>query len=250
MTIVPALKRRLLRERGVIFLDFDGTLAPITSLPENAKLSGKTKALIEKLAASHTVIVVSGRGLSDIKNRVPIKGVHYAGNHGFEWHVGARQGHIKLTPRTIRDLEEVRGILKQIARTFPGAILEDKAYTLSLHYRLVSPTRTSILLDLVQERLGPYLKTGRIRLMRGKKVLEVRPSVVWHKGDFARMILRRFRSRPHTVIFCGDDTTDEDAFRALAHDITVKVGPGRDTAARFYLPKRSDIDSLFAALTS
>lgn len=239
----------MVRERSVFFFDFDGTLAPITALPENARLSARLKELIQSLARKHTVIVVSGRALADIRERVGLDEIGYAGNHGFEWQVRGRRGHVRLSPSTLRDLDAVRRELRRIANTFSGAIFEDKAFTLSLHYRLVASDRASAMLELITERLGPLIKSGRIRLTQGKKVLEVRPSVVWHKGDFARMMLRRFRERPHTVVFCGDDTTDEDAFRSLPRDITIKVGPNKETAAKYYLPRRTDVDRFLEAIT-
>ncbi len=69
----------------LLFSDFDGTLSPIVEKPELANLPEKAKKLLQKLAHRHnvTVGIISGRALSDLKERVGLEGVTYAGKRNY-----------------------------------------------------------------------------------------------------------------------------------------------------------------------
>src|SRR5512136_1712995 len=83
----PEISERIKTADQILLLtDFDGTLSPIVGRPEEAVLPGDTRRVLETLAghARVGVAVISGRALGDIKNRVGIQGITYAGNHGIE----------------------------------------------------------------------------------------------------------------------------------------------------------------------
>ncbi|HEY6104005.1 MAG TPA: bifunctional alpha,alpha-trehalose-phosphate synthase (UDP-forming)/trehalose-phosphatase [bacterium] len=230
-------ERVLPRARLALILDFDGTLAPIVSAPELAALPDRVRAALRRLAhVNHIVIgVVSGRALEDIRSRVGIEGVIYAGNHGLEiasprWQWSHPDAE-RMRPKVREAVRRLRARMEAV----PGTIVEDKGLTVSVHFRqtphpLVDTVRVSVYEEA--ERRGLVVRVG-------KRVFEIRPPVRWDKGAAVRWILDRecgpqWMSRV-AVIYAGDDRTDEDAYIALPEPaITIKVGPGtQPTAAAF-----------------
>ena len=180
-----------------------------------------------------TLGVVSGRKLSELKRKVGLKGLIYAGNHGYE--VQFREGHVYVHPggRATRSaMQRIHGQLKRRVRGLPGVILENKIYTLSLHTRLAAHEDERLAHLFLREVVTPFLGRRRVQLKRGKKVLEVRPAFRWNKGEAVKLILKA-TGRGCVPIYIGDDNTDEDAFRVLAkRGITIRVGAG-ETRARY-----------------
>src|SRR5581483_8002795 len=126
------------RERNVmIFLDFDGTLTPIVDRPDQAVLSESTRAVLCTLAARVPVAVLSGRELEDVRNRVAVDGIVYAGSHGFDI-AGPdniqRQAGAEFLPALDRAEKELRENLADIA----GALVERKRFSIAAHYRKVN----------------------------------------------------------------------------------------------------------------
>jgi trehalose 6-phosphate synthase/phosphatase len=210
-----------------IFLDYDGTLAPIVAHPSEAGLSAEmAQALTECAARPDTrVVIVSGRALDDLRKRVPRGEIGLIGNHGFEVSVPGLSGfeHPDL-PHYRRRLAELAGSLREIL--VPGAWVEDKGLTLTLHLRAVDPQARPALETAASEciaRAGFHARTALC-------ALEARPPVGWDKGQAVLHILRGLYgpawSQRVRVIYAGDDETDEDAFRALSGlAATFGVGP-------------------------
>ena len=208
-------------------LDFDGTLAPIVPQPEEAALLPESRVALDMLAArgdTH-IALVSGRSLEDLRRRIVLDRVYYAGNHGLE--IEGPDVH-----RVHEEADAARGALGRLARDLEralapvsGAIVEDKGLTLSVHFRRVeNPAETERVRDTVRECARGH---SAVRLTDGKKVIEIRPDVDWNKGRafrFLRATLEdRFGRGP--AIFIGDDRTDEDAFRELGDtDCSIIVG--------------------------
>jgi trehalose 6-phosphate synthase/phosphatase len=225
------------RARLAVVLDFDGTLAPIVTTPERAVLPDRVRTALHRLARlGHvTLAVVSGRALEDIRSRVGIEDLIYAGNHGLEIASPRWQWSHPDADRMRPNVADAARRLRTRLEAVPGTIVEDKGLTVSVHYRqtphpLVDTVRVSVYEEA--ERRGLVVKAG-------KRVFEVGPPVRWDKGAAVRWILDRecgpqWPSRA-AVIYAGDDRTDEDAFLALPEPaITIKVGPGtQPTAAAF-----------------
>jgi trehalose 6-phosphate phosphatase len=201
--------------RLVLLLDFDGTLAPIVDRPEDARPLPAAIEAIEALRrrGDVDVAVVSGRGLDDARSLSRLEGIAFAGNHGMEIEgPGLREVHEEAAAaRPVLDevQAEVRGALADIE----GALVEDKGLTLSVHYRLVRDDEVERVRDAVRSATA---SREALRVTEGKRVLEIRPRVDWHKGRAVEFLLEHLRP-PHgaPVLYLGDDTTDEDAFRAL-----------------------------------
>ena len=123
-----------------VCLDFDGTLSEIVSDPDAATLvDGAAKAL-ENLAAQCPVAILSGRDLADIRDRVGLPGIWYAGSHGFEL-IGpdGSHHHNDAAAAAVPVLESAAAELTDALNHIPGARVEHKRYAVAVHYRNVSP---------------------------------------------------------------------------------------------------------------
>jgi trehalose 6-phosphate phosphatase len=220
-----------------IFLDYDGTLTPIRKKPEQARLSVnalKTLQTMRRLPGVD-VAVVTGRSMPDIRARIPLRGITIAANHGLQI---KRDGSVWVHPGTkVRRMALLRvtRAIKRFIPFYPGVQFESKGFTLSIHYRNAAPGVAGRLKRSVTDAVsaeGPLF-----RLAEGKKVIEVRPSLRWGKGDAVMKILREGRrNRLILPLYFGDDRTDEDAFRALSsRGITIRVGADGSTEARYYV---------------
>ncbi|NOZ77262.1 MAG: trehalose-phosphatase [Euryarchaeota archaeon] len=228
----------------LLMLDFDGTLAPIVERPKDAAMPEDVRRLLEGLKEKGArLVVISGRTLDDIKARVGIPGIIYVGNHGME---------VEGVPQMEWDPAKARRVMDRLSREeledishLQGVTVEDKDLTLSIHYRLAGTKIIERLMKLFADLISPLGES--LRVTRGKKVLEVRPAGVPDKGDIALYLAGLFPSS--LPIYIGDDTTDEDAFRALrergAVTVLVSPEPGR-TLADFYLRDPRDVERFLA----
>ncbi|OGW79978.1 MAG: trehalose-phosphatase [Omnitrophica bacterium GWA2_52_8] len=241
---------KALRDRYVIlFLDYDGTLSPIAERPEMAKLLPGVRNVLKELSRQRGVkiAVISGRALNDLEQRVRIPGLTYAGNHGFELRgTKIRYAH-PAAEKLKRVLRKIAGRLKNTCAAFPGIILENKLFTISIHYRQASPKIVNLAKKLLLKTIGPHLEKSQIVLREGKKVWEVRPAVAWDKGKIVLWFLAQFplgvRKRILPV-YIGDDRTDEDAFRVLKRrGLGVKVTENfkRSTQAGYCLDSPGEV---------
>jgi trehalose 6-phosphate phosphatase len=218
-----------------LFLDFDGTLAPIVQHPGEAKIPPKTRRVLEGIVERPdvTVAVISGRALEDLRVRVGMD-VILAGNHGLE--IGGRGLDFrepKAQQRRVM-LGEICAELRKLSRSIEGAEIEDKGLSGSVHFRNVAAADVSRLAAVVRAVVSPHGNQFVIR--QGIKVFEIVPCVRWNKGLAVRWILDQLRGFPdERICYCyiGDDVTDEDAFRELAEGITIQVAGKTATAARF-----------------
>jgi trehalose-phosphatase len=234
--------------RPVILLDFDGTLAPIVEEPTEAGLSPSMREAISRLAALLPVGVVSGRDREDVRRRVGLDQLTYAGSHGLD--VRFPDGRTVRRGEDARPaLERVRTRLAMLPDDFPGARLEPKALSLAVHYRLVDPS----LVQSLEERVdGALEEEPTLRRASGKKVFEIRPDVEWDKGRAAIWLADVLASPVDPVVFVGDDVTDEDAFEALAGRGLALVVRGEDdtrpSAADYALRGPDEVQTLLYEL--
>jgi trehalose-phosphatase len=240
--------------RVLVLSDFDGTLAPIAPDPAAVRLAPAMRRLLATLAASSRarLAIISGRALADVRERVGVPGAVYAGCHGLEVEgVGVAWRH--------SEAERAREVLAALADTLarrlavrPGVLVEPKGLAVALHYRNAGRGAAAVV-----TRAARAVVRGRpgLRLLRGKKVLEILPRVHWDKGECALWLRDRLAGHgpgPVAVLYVGDDRTDEHAFRALAGKaLTVAVGTGRRrTAAARRVAGVADVERLLAALVA
>ncbi len=239
---LPEIARRLGTMRLAVFLDYDGTLTPIVDRPELAVLSDDMRATLTTLARHCPTAIISGRSLDDVKALVGIEELFYTGNHGFELEVPgsrARQhrggDHLATIARAARSLEP-------LIAPIDGAFIENKQYSLSVHYRLAPADCVAEIKAFVDEAVArlPLLRTHQ-----GKMVFEIRPRIEWDKGKAVQWLLEALDLDTDDVlpIYIGDDATDEDAFRTLlGRGIGVLVtNDRRPTAALYTLRNTAEV---------
>ena len=248
-----AIVPRLAGTPLVLLLDVDGTLAPIAERPEDAVVPSETRQLIAGLARlpGVRIALVSGRAAADALRMVALSGLAAAGNHGFEL-VGG-DGESRVHPAAAPHLSAVRAAaadLREELAPVEGAQVEDKGPTVSVHFRRVDPAHTGAVRDAARRAAARHgLRTGE-----GKLVVELRPPVEVNKGTAVLTLAAELGADTPSasLLFAGDDVTDEDAFHALrgAHPqaVTVHVGTNAHTAAEFAVPDTAAVRSLLAAV--
>jgi trehalose 6-phosphate phosphatase len=244
-----AIADRVADAAGVLLcLDFDGTLAPIVEEPDEAAMAPDCRSLVGDLANEPTVdvAVISGRAIDDLRARVDIEGVVYAGNHGLELR---RRDETEVVPEAAeqRDaIDEVCAEIEAETDSIPGATVEHKGVTATVHYRQVPDERVPDVVDAVEEAVedveaGMDGVHDAFEVLGGKQIREIRPRVEWDKGRVVEL-LAEDAPDDWEVVYVGDDTTDEDAFEVVEpQGLGVVVGDDRDTAASVRVPDQTGV---------
>jgi len=222
--------------RVLLGLDFDGTLAAIANQPESVTLSVEMRDVLHRLAngSQISVAVISGRTLEDVRQRIAIESIHYAGDHGMEIDGTAVKWKNPVAVACVDRLSEIIERLESTLATIDGARVERKRFTASVHYRHVAPADVPRLTKLVIAVLR-QMDASVFKLSSGLKVLEISPCTASSKGLAMRQIAAGLSPQPTLAMFLGDDVTDEDAFQEIAGHVTIKVDPQRPTVAEFGL---------------
>lgn len=241
-----SIEQRLHHKSICLFLDFDGTLSPISATPSEALLPETTKRKLECLAKSKRcqIAIISGRQMSDLKKQVGIEGIGYSGNHGLELETANGSYKKSLPPTYSNDILALKEQLKAALLPFQGVAIEDKALSLSIHYRLLPNEQFKAFQTVFNETVSPYLQTPHIAITPGKMVFEIRPNIPWNKGSATLRYLKEygFAATTHLPFYFGDDTSDEDAFKVLAQlGIAVKVGEATDSHAQYYVKDPQEV---------
>jgi alpha,alpha-trehalase len=240
-------------QRGVaLFLDYDGTLTPIVRRPEEALLPSAMRDLLHDLSQRCTTSIVSGRDRVDVEHLVGLKGLFYAGSHGFDIH---GPGGLALQhPEATEALPELAAAEREITegiRGIAGAHVERKRFGVALHYREVADEEIPRVEDCL---LGVHSQHPTLRKMSGKKVFELQPDVEWNKGKAVRWLLDALALDPARTlsIYIGDDVTDEDAFhelQLLGASLGLRVGdPVADSYASHFLRDCREVQQFLVAL--
>ena len=192
---------------------------------------------LQELSEQYSVAIISGRELEDVRKLISISTIYYAGNHGLEF-AGPHHYEVKkeinsqfldLIDSVCRELETELGHIE-------GILVENKKYSLSVHYRLVDPTHTHQIEKAVDDIITKHPTLAK---HLGKKVFEIRPKIIWDKGKAVFYLLELLNLSLHNTmpIYIGDDVTDEDAFSAL-HEKGISILVSQDirhTKADFYV---------------
>lgn len=232
-----AVLARLAASRGLLAFDFDGTLAPIVRRRDAAAMRPGTARLFQRVCELYPCAVISGRSRGDVAARLGGAPVRYVvGNHGLE--PGAALAACR------RELGRARPLLEIALRRERGVELEDKRYSLAIHYR-TSPRKgaaRSIILGAVSSLPVP------VRVVGGKSVINLIPAWAPHKGDALLRLVER--EGAGTAFYVGDDVTDEDVFELDQGSrlITARVGVSRTSSAAYALQDQRAIDALLERL--
>jgi len=241
----------------LLLSDYDGTLTPIVSRPEEALLSAGVRDTLQALSIrpDFSVGVISGRSLDAIRGMVGLGSIYYAGNHGLEIE-GPGLSFVS------REAGEARAAIREIVELLTaglggieGIIVEDKGLSLSVHYRLVREDEVARVAGIFQQITAPLLGEGKIRTTSGKKVWEVRPPVDWHKGKAVEVVTRELKVllklERLVTIYLGDDTTDEDAFRVVRRPQGWSIYVGGNSpasSAEYFLNSTAEVEDFLTRL--
>lgn len=234
--------RDFVRGRALLAFDIDGTLAPIVGKPWDARIPDKLQADLASLSTRAVVAIITGRAIADARRMLTFRPRYLIGNHGAEGVPGVDAG--------ARNFEAIcRGWLAVLyaegAALSPpaGIIVEDKTYSLALHYRHAGDV------DLARQWLEKHAGTltPRPRLIPGKFVLNLLPPGAPHKGD-ALLALLAHSGLPR-ALYVGDDVTDEDVFRLGSPPVLpVCIAPGSDGVSDLFLASQDEIGPLLEEL--
>lgn len=243
------LRERLGRKRPAIFLDYDGTLTPIVEDPAAADLSEATRGTLSALAGRWPVAVISGRDLDDLRRRVGVEGLVYAGSHGFEIAGPGFEYTAEHAQEFLPGLDDAEAELRARLAGIAGHLVERKRFAIAVHYRGVAEAEVPAVERVVE---GVLARHARLRKGQGKKVFQVQPRIDWNKGRAVMWVLRHLGLDGADVmpIYIGDDLTDEDVFRVLAGwGIALVLQDGdRTTAAEYALEDPEEVRHFLDAL--
>jgi len=241
--------QRLKGHELALFVDYDGTLTPIVAQPEDARLSEGMRSQLTSLSRHCKVAIVSGRDRTDVQHMVGLDDLYYAGSHGFDI---AGPGDLHLQQPDVQEslpaLDQAETQLRQKLAEMPGVKVERKRFAIAIHYRnaQVPADKIDAVVDQVQKNLPSLRKKS------GKKIFELQPDVNWDKGRAIKWLMDKLDLTPPQVVplYLGDDTTDEDAFCALADiGITLRVSDeATHTQAQYLLPDTDAVAEFFQAL--
>jgi trehalose 6-phosphate phosphatase len=232
-----AILESLTFTKTLFAFDFDGTLSKIVRHPSDAFIANTTNRLFKELASLANVAIVSGRSLSDLRSRLDFVPKYMVGNHGLEG---------LSPPSTLDAAAETCRLWKTNLGSLdfgPGVEIEDKTYSLAIHYRRArqkKEARKYIQTSICTLRPEP-------RVIKGKSVVNLSPLGAPHKGH-AVLELAQKTGATH-IFYIGDDDTDEDVFSLPNSNLmTVRVRQKMTSAARYFVPRQSDIDQLLSIL--
>lgn len=227
----------LLRHEPLMAFDFDGTLAPIVTRPEQARISRGVVARLSLLAQQLPVAIITGRAINDVQSRLGFKPQYIVGNHG------AEDPADPLAAAALRQsLAHVRDLLAHAASGLGGAgvAVEDKGQSIALHYRLARDAHAAM------ARINEFVQQmdARVHVFPGKMVVNIAPAGAPNKADALRALMGRINAQH--AFFAGDDANDEPVFSAaLPSWLTLRIG--RDdpaSKAMYYINNASEMARL------
>jgi trehalose-phosphatase len=228
-------------KRVALFLDFDGTLAPIAEDPASVYLSEAVRAALGCLAERESIIttIISGRAVEDLYVRVRMDNIIYSGNHGLEiFGRGLRFVEPEANARRDR-LRRLTELLRGRLHQFPAVRVEDKGLTTAVHFRQAGDREVPAIEQAV--RASVATAGAWFRMNTGREVFEVVPRTDWHKGAAVKWLLAHWSDDQPLPIYFGDDNTDEDAFAVLSDGVTVRVGGQAATCAQYGVPGPAEV---------
>jgi trehalose 6-phosphate phosphatase len=228
---------RIAAARTLVAFDFDGTLAPIVVNRDRALMRQQTRLLFTRLCELYPCAVVSGRARDDVAGRVAGAGVKYVvGNHGLEPGPSLES--------FAKDMVVVRAELQQALAQQPGIEVENKRYTLAVHYRK-SRDKTAARRAIAAAVAAISIPA---RSIPGKQLVNLLPSAAPGKG--AALLALRDRAAADVALYVGDDVTDEEVFRLgdPVRLVTARIGASKRSHAMYYLRDQLEVDQLMRQL--
>jgi len=222
----------------LLAFDYDGTLAPLVNAPAHAAMRASTRRFLRRVSKLYPCVVITGRAKADAIGRLRhIEVCRVVGNHGAE-----PSPHGEAMRRRV---QQWLPVLKARLSGRQGVVIEDKGFSVAVHYRQArerNSTRRAV--------LSAARSLKDVRLVGGKLVVNFLVPGAPHKA----LALERERSHfaCDTVIYVGDDETDEDVFQIdqPGQLLSIRVGRKRTSAAPYYIRNQAEIDRLLETLVA
>lgn len=237
----------------LIALDFDGTLLPLQARPEDCYLDSAVVRILSDLAVQERVslAIISGRSVEDLAQRVTEPRLTLAGNHGLE----IRGPDVQfLEPTAYGLMGEIERIADELTRRLSGigrVWVERKGLSATVHFRQVDADRIPEVKSIVRRTVESLSAAGSLVPRTGNMVLEIRPAVKWNKGAAVNWLKCRLQrgADPMTLLYIGDDETDEDVFRQCSDAVTIVVGMDKvDSAAQYCVSSPKEVQELLSQI--
>ncbi len=235
--------------KRLLLLDYDGTLVGFDPDLTAAKPTLRLRRVLGKLTKDprNTVVIISGRDRKTLESWLQGLPVHLVAEHGY--FVRSATGDWR-TPTPVDDSWKsvVLPAMDASTTAVPGSFIEEKTTALVWHYRGAKQQQAAeAQAQMLARTLLPVARSHRLAVMPGSKVIEVKSKNI-NKGSAAKLLLGELSG--DFVMAAGDDTTDEDMFKAVPSDaFTIKVGPGR-TAAQNRVPSYTRFLDLLESLSA
>jgi trehalose 6-phosphate phosphatase len=235
--VAEKIRARLRRGgRVAIFLDFDGTLVDIAPLPELVRLKPAVRATLKRLAANPraSVFLISGRRRHELLHHMRVAKIGYFGLYGWE---GGKI--VALPARARTELQRAHNQFERHLRAYPSAWIENKKSSLSIHLLDVPRDQQSRLRRELQACFRPFRKS--LRAEANLRDIEILPRSIRGKGAAVRRLLASPKLHGAFPFYFGDDLSDESGFAAVKRGISVHVGKGRKTRARYKVSTPAEV---------
>jgi trehalose 6-phosphate phosphatase len=224
--VLNLLKNRLEnKDKTLLMFDYDGTLCPIKPKPHLAKMDKDLGDKLENLAEEEflRLAIITGRSIKDLQKVSGIKSKHItiSGLHGGEI---LNKGEIKITSATPKEIETIQKIeaeLQEKCAKMDGIFLENKGYSIALHYRLAIENIAEKAINIFFELVHKYNKSGLFKVQKGKKVVEMLPSE-FQKSTIVHNLIKE--NPDYVPFYFGDDITDICAFEEVKKSGGYSVG--------------------------
>ena len=231
--------------KRLLFIDYDGTLMSFDPDPQAVRPDEEVLTVLKTLAADpkNTVVINSGRDKGTLQKWLGDLDVEMAAEHGV-WM--KEEGRWQLNSNVVDGWKpKVRELLENLVARTPGSFIEEKDYSLAWHYRNIDRDLGNKRVREFRDMLTYLIQNQDLQVLEGNKVVEIKNAGV-NKGKATQYWVNK--TDWDFVLGIGDDSTDEDIFRALPDwGVSIKVGPGR-TAARYSLSGVPEVRKFFSKL--
>ena len=226
----------------ILFVDYDGTLAPFVKNPSDAKPTEKVYKILDQLNsdANTKLILITGRDKKTFNEWFGHKDYTLITEHG-AWLKEKDKDWEQMESANNKWFESIAPVLESFTDRTPGSLIEEKNYSLAWHFRNVDPDLGKNRANELKSTIQHLIANNDLEILEGDKVIEIKVSGINKGKSAAKMLI----NKDYDFIFAiGDDWTDEYMFKELPDDSeTVKVGL-KKTVAKYFIEDTDQVHQL------